>query len=328
MLPEYFLFLAKISTVVVAVLILLAGIIAIVAKSRHDTRDTLKINKINEKFNKITEKMRKEVLSKEALKEICKAEKKAQKALKKEPKSVKKRLFVLNFQGDIRASAVSHLREEVTAILTVATPEDEVVVCLESAGGMVHAYGLAASQLKRIREKQIPMTAIVNKVAASGGYMMACVANRIIAAPFALIGSIGVVAQIPNFHRLLKKKDIDFEQITAGQYKRTLTIFGENTKEGREKFQAEVDETHALFKAFVIENRPLLDVEVFTGEHWFGTDARKHNLIDDIMTSDDYLLAASEHADIFEIKYIAPKKTMMERFTQSAQKVMSQLSIV
>jgi serine protease SohB len=319
MLPEYFLFLSKIATIVVAVLVLLVGIVAIVAKGRHDTKDMLKINRIGDKFKKIIEKLREEVLSKEALKEIAKAEKKKRKSAKKEKSASKKRLFVLNFHGDIRASAVNHLREEVTAILTIATANDEVVVCLESPGGMVHAYGLAASQLKRIREKQIPMTAIVDKVAASGGYMMACVANRIIAAPFAVIGSIGVVAQIPNFNRLLKKKDIDIEQITAGQYKRTLTMLGENTKEGREKFQEEVNETHALFKAFVIENRPSLDIEaISTGEHWFGIDALKRNLIDDIMTSDDYLLAASEHADIFEIQYVAAKKSMLERFKQSA----------
>ncbi|MDF3055164.1 MAG: Periplasmic serine protease, family [Gammaproteobacteria bacterium] len=336
MLPEYFFFLAKIVTVVVAVLILLVGVVAIVTKGKNDAKDTLRINKINDRLDKITEKLRKEVLSKGVLKETYKAEKagkKARKSAKKEElstkdgeKIAKKRLFVLNFSGDVRASAVSSLREEITAILTIATPDDEVVVRLESPGGMVHAYGLAASQLKRIRDRGVPLTVIVDKVAASGGYMMACVANRIIAAPFAVIGSIGVVAQIPNFNRLLKKKEVDFEQITAGQYKRTLTMFGENTKKDREKFQSEINEIHELFKAFVVENRPSLNMdEVATGEHWFGTDALKRKLIDEMMTSDDYLLTASKDAEIFEIKYVIPKKSFIEKFSYGAQSAWDQL---
>ena len=109
------------------------------------------------------------------------------------------------------------------------------------------AYGLAASQMQRIRDKKLKLTVCVDKVAASGGYMMAVVADKIIAAPFAVLGSIGVLAQVPNFHRLLKKHDVDFEMLTAGKYKRTLTMFGENTDKGREKFQEDIEDTHVLF---------------------------------------------------------------------------------
>lgn len=328
MLPDYLLFLAKIATFIIAILLLFVGIIAIASKGKDKSKEKLDIKKINEKLEETTQTLREAVLTKDKLKEILKTEKKQQKAAdkaQKEGTESRKRIFVLNFQGDIRASAVKNLREEITAILTIATPEDEVVICLESPGGMVHAYGLAASQLKRIRAKNIPLTAIVDKVAASGGYMMACVANRILAAPFAVLGSIGVIAQLPNFHRLLKKNDVDFEQIMAGQYKRTLTIFGENTKEGRKKFQEEVDETQELFKAFVIENRPSLNIDhVATGEHWFGTRALELNLIDDIMTSDDYILAASQEADIFEITHTI-KKNLMEKFSTNAQKAFDTL---
>jgi serine protease SohB len=204
----------------------------------------------------------------------------------------KKRIYVINFNGDMRASATENLRQEITAILSIADKDkDEVVVNLESPGGMVHGYGLAASQLARIRQHNLPLTICVDKVAASGGYMMACLANTIIAAPFAIIGSIGVVAQLPNFHRLLDKWDIDYEVLTAGEYKRTLTVFGENTDAGRQKFIADLEDTHTLFKEFVSDYRPSLDIEkVATGEHWYGKQALGLGLVDKLMTSDEYLL--------------------------------------
>jgi serine protease SohB len=222
---------------------------------------------------------------------------------------------VLHFNGDIRASAVSALREEITAILTMAEKTDEILVCLDSGGGLVNAYGLAASQLQRIKDAKIKLIIAIDKVAASGGYMMACIADRIIAAPFAIIGSIGVLAQIPNFHRFLQKKSIDFEQLTAGQYKRTLTLFGENTEKAREKMQQEIDDTHELFKTFIHQHRPNIDIEkVSTGEHWYATTALNLNLVDALQTSDDYLLSASKQADIYEICFKL-KKSLGKRLS-------------
>jgi len=329
MLSQYLLFAAQTITLIIAILVVFGGIVAIATKGKHRPKDQLEIKKLNEAYEDMQETMRAEVLDKPALKKLLKAEKKAKKLREKISKNLeeaaRKRIFVVNFAGDIRASAVKALREEVTAILTIATAQDEVVLRLESPGGMVHAYGLAASQLQRIRKQQIPLVAIIDKVAASGGYMMAAVANKILAAPFAVVGSIGVIAQIPNFHRLLKKNNIEFEQITAGQYKRTLTLFGENTRQGRQKFQEEVDETHDLFKSFVRENRPQLNVEaVATGEHWYGTQAVASNLIDGIITSDDYLLSASKEADIYEVCYTT-RKSFMGKLTASAHKGYEQL---
>ena len=111
----------------------------------------------------------------------------------------------------------------------------------------------------------IGMNATFDKVAASGGYMMACIGDRILSAPFAVLGSIGVVAQIPNLHRLLKKHDVDYEVLTAGEYKRTLTVFGENTDKGRQKFQEDLELTHVLFKDFVSRYRPQLDIDQVLG---------------------------------------------------------------
>lgn len=326
MLYEYLLFSAKTLTLIAGILILVGGIIAILHKGKGEDKGHLEVKNLNEKFKELQKTLREEVLEKTDLKNLLKHEKKSkklnQKLSKNEPHP---RVFVLNFNGDIRATAVKTLREEITAILMVATSKDEVVVRLESPGGMVHAYGLAASELRRIRNNQIRLTVIVDKVAASGGYMMAAVADYILAAPFAVIGSIGVIAQLPNFNRLLRKNNIEFEQVMAGQYKRTLSLFGENTRQGRQKFQEEIDETHQLFKDFIVENRPSLDIEqVATGEHWYGSQALTLKLVDGITTSDDYLLNASKDADIYEVSYVM-KKSFIEKLTGNGQKIFTQL---
>nr|MCH9672981.1 protease SohB [Gammaproteobacteria bacterium] len=251
------------------------------------------------------------VLSKDDFKRLAKErkreKKRAEKSEKASPPTSARRVFVIDFEGDLRASGIDSLREEVTAVLTIAAKTDEVVIRLENAGGVVHGHGLAASQLARFREREIPLTVAVDKVAASGGYMMACVANQIICAPFAIIGSIGVLAQLPNFHRLLNKHGVDFEQVMAGEYKRTVTVFGENTEEGRSKLQSDLDDIHQQFKGFISQYRPDLDIDrVATGEHWHGQIAQELGLVDAIVTSDDYLLNASKDAELYEVSYAAP----------------------
>lgn len=224
-----------------------------------------------------------------------------------------RRIYVLDFKGDLRASAVESLREEITALLALPDAPDEVVVRLESPGGLVPGYGLAAAQLRRVRERDIDLTVCVDTMAASGGYMMACVANRILAAPFAILGSIGVIAPVPNFHRALEKRDIDYEEFKAGQYKRTVSLLGENTEEGREKFQSDIEDLHALFKEFVKDNRPAIDLDkVATGEYWYGSRALAMNLADELKTSDDYLLEASREAAIFHLHW-EPRRTLTQK---------------
>jgi len=330
-LTEYGLFLAKIVTFVVALGLVIALISSASAKGRSKTdKGQIEVTKLNDRLSHMTESLKRVACDKAELKRQAKQEKQRQKreaAERKkqkaksgkkeegavEPPSRKKRVFVLNFHGDIKASATENLREEISTLLSMAEAQDEVVVRLESGGGLVHSYGLASSQLARIRDRQIPLTVCVDKVAASGGYMMACVADRILAAPFAVLGSIGVVAQLPNFNRLLKKNQIDFEMFTAGEYKRTVTIFGENTKKGREKFMEDLEDTHQLFKEFVRQHRPQVDIDkVATGEIWFGRRAQKVNLVDELKTSDEYLLALSETADIFELRY-SHKKSLPEK---------------
>ena len=319
---DYGLFLAKTTTIVLAIIVVILALVASASKKQAHAKETIEIKKINQKYDDMSMALNANILNKEELKKLKKQEKEKHKQEKKGEGHKKKRIFVLNFSGDIRASAVSSLREEITAVLTVADEDDEVFIRLESSGGAVHAYGLAASQLMRIRDRNIPLTVAVDKVAASGGYMMACVANRIIAAPFSILGSIGVVAQIPNFHKLLKKHDIDFEQFTAGEFKRTVTVFGENTDEGRAKFRKEVEDIHLLFKDFIVQHRPQVDiVKVSTGEHWPGIRALENNLIDELKTSDDFLLENSKNTDLFEISY-SVKKSFLEKIGFQFQQLM------
>lgn len=321
---QYSAFLLKLGTLVFAILILAAGLFAIARKAKEQTRLKLCVNKLNSKYQEFADVLNAEILTKSAKKKIAK-EKKIN--LKKQKKQAKKHIFVLNFQGDIKGSAVCGLREEITAILQVATPQDEVVLRLESGGGMVSPYGLAASQLQRLKDKRIPLTISIDKIAASGGYLMACVADKILAAPFAIIGSIGVVAQLPNFHRFLKKRDIDFELVTAGEYKRTLTIFGENTEKAREKTKEDLEEIHRLFKEFIEANRKQVNIEqVATGAHWLAKDALELKLVDELITSDDYLMnqASSNHADIYELKFLM-KKSVADKLSEKLTHMASHL---
>ncbi|WP_455208393.1 protease SohB [Kaarinaea lacus] len=327
---DYGLFLTKTVTIVIAIVAVVLFSVVMAGRKQADGKDTLEIKKLNKKYEDMAMALNANILEKNELKKLQKQEKEKHKEDKKGAKDKKedqkkKRIYVLNFHGDIRASAVSSLREEITAVLTVATEKDEVFVRLESSGGVVHGYGLAASQLMRIRDKNIPLTVAVDKVAASGGYMMACVGSRILAAPFAIIGSIGVIAQLPNFHKVLKKHDIDFEQFTAGEFKRTVTMFGENTREAKSKFREEIEDIHALFKDFIVQHRPDIDiVKVSTGESWPGTRALENKLVDELKTSDDYLLENSKQADIYEISYVT-KKSLIERIGFQFQRLMDKV---
>ncbi|MGQ0701476.1 MAG: protease SohB [Panacagrimonas sp.] len=315
-LAEYGLFLAKSITLVAAILIVAGNVFSMVRSTRAQAGEKLRIANVGERLREMADTLNDELLDPHQIKKLAKtrkAELKAQRKARSRGTTLRPRLFVLAFDGDLQAHAVASLREEISAILQVARSEDEVLLRLESGGGLVHAYGLAASQLTRIRTRGLRLTVAVDKIAASGGYLMACVADRILAAPFAVVGSIGVVAQIPNFNRLLKKNDIDLELHTAGEFKRTLTLFGENTDAARAKFRHELDETHELFKAFVAEHRPALDLAVVaTGEHWFGTRAAQLKLIDEVRSSDDYLLKRVQDADVFEVSYHT-RKPLAER---------------
>ncbi|TWC33628.1 inner membrane peptidase [Pseudomonas sp. SJZ079] len=322
---EYASFLAKTVTLVVAILVVLVAVVAVRGKGRRGSGQ-LQVHKLNDFYKQLRHQLEHSVLDKEQLKARHKEESKAEKLAKKIG-SHKPRVFVLDFDGDIKASATDNLRHEITAVLSLAKPQDEVVLRLESGGGMVHSYGLASSQLARIRQANVPLTVCIDKVAASGGYMMACIGQKIISAPFAILGSIGVVAQLPNLHRLLKKHDIDFEVLTAGEYKRTLTIFGENTEKGREKFQEDLETTHALFKNFVARYRPQLNIdEIATGEVWLGLSALEKELVDELKTSDEYLAERSREAELFHLHY-AEKKTLQERVGLAASVALDRFAL-
>jgi len=348
LLAEYGLFFAKVATFLIAI-VLLISVVANAGSRGGEGEGRLEVKKLNDRYKQMEEIMQHAVLDEHVIKLRDKAEKQEQKkkdkAAKKEAKklakveakktdtesnsasisdeavteAIKGNVYVLDFDGDMKASEVENFREEITTVLTLATPEDEIVVRLESPGGMVHSYGLASSQLARIRSANVPLTICVDKVAASGGYMMACIADKILAAPFAVIGSIGVVASLPNFNKVLKKLDVDYDVLTAGEYKRTLTMLGENTEEGRKKFIDDLEETHELFKSFVGEFRPKLDIPlVATGETWYGKVALEKLLVDGISTSDEYISQRVKETSVFEVKYVQ-KKSWQEKLGVSAQ---------
>lgn len=317
-LMEYGMFLAKVATIVFAIA-LVVGIVVNASHKPKAKKGQLEFTDLSKHYQQQTADLQQRLLDKKAFKYWQKAQ---QKSLKiqadKQPC-----LFVLQFNGSMDARETESLREEVSALLAIAKPEDEVLLCLESGGGVVHGYGLAASQLDRIRQRGIALTVAVDKVAASGGYMMACIGNKIIAAPFAILGSIGVIAQLPNFHKLLQKNHVDFEQFTAGEFKRTVTLFGENTEKGRQKFQQELEDTHVLFKTFVQQHRPQLDVaRVATGEHWFGYQALELQLVDVIQTSDDYLMNKMSSHRLFKVSYQL-RKGLAEKVGMGSANVLS-----
>ncbi len=326
-LDNWGLFFAKSFSLLALVLIFLVLFLAIAGKAKMKAQSgALEVKSLTEQLKEQQLSLWQETLSKKALKSKLKAFKKTQKQQEKK-KTSEPRLFIINFKGDMQAGEASHLSKEVTAILQMVEHKDEVLVKLESPGGVVQNYGYAASQLQRIRNHKIKLTVAVDKVAASGGYLMACVADQIIAAPFAIVGSIGVLAQMPNFHRWLDKKGIDFEQLYAGEYKRTITMFGKNTAEGRKKFEEQLEDIHAIFKAFIKEHRPQVDLDkVATGEYWLASDALKLKLVDHLETSDDYVLAAFKQGrELFEINFIQ-KKSLKAKLGNSMNRVMEKLS--
>lgn len=312
------LFTAKSFIILAVILAILIAFFVLIAKSKQKLTGRLTIKNLNRHYAENNQMLMQEILPKKAFKKFSKEMKEAEKKREEQAEETKN-IYVLTFNGDIKASGVGALSEEITAVLNAAKPKDEVVVRLESPGGVVHGYGLGAAQLMRIRNRNIPLTIAIDKVAASGGYLMACTANKILAAPFAIIGSIGVVIQMPNFNKFLKEHNIAVEMQTAGEYKRTVTMFGENTDAGREKLQEEIDNIHAQFKDLIKQHRPQINLaETATGEYWLAQQALPLQLVDEIKTSDEYLLSHAHNANIFEISF-HESKPLLARLTSSAK---------
>jgi serine protease SohB len=315
---DYGLFLAKTLTVFLMIGALLIALVR-ARRGLHMDAQRLDVVDLNGKYRDMARVLKRASLPKKAFLKALKRDRRRRKRRDKGAEGERRRIFVIDFHGDIKATEVASLREILTSILMETEEGDEVLVRLENAGGMVSEHGLAASQLARVRQRKVTLTVAVDKVAASGGYLMACVGERIIAAPFAILGSIGVVAQLPNFHRLLERGGVDFELHTAGEYKRTLTLFGENSDAGREKIREQLEDTHTLFKDFIHEYRPDVDLgQVATGEYWHGIRALDLGLVDAVKTSDDYLMDASSEADIYLVSYAVHKRPM-ERLLSAMQ---------
>ena len=316
---QYGVFLLKVVTIVIAILLPVLMIINSSKGKSSGDKGHLQIKNLSDQFESMGNALQGALMDGKTFKKFRKDLDKKKKKEDKTPAKDQQSIFVLNFNGDIQASEVDKLKHEINAILLSETKCKEVVLKVESGGGSAYAYGLCAAELKRLIDNKIKLTVCIDKVAASGGYLMSCVATKIVAAPWALVGSIGVIAQMPNINRLLKKNLVDFEMHTAGEFKRTLTVFGENTEEGRDKFKSELEDLHVIFKDFVKDNRPEIDTSVVaTGEVWQGEKALEVGLIDEICTSDDYLVTLSKKFKLFEIEYVE-KKNLSERFAFAAE---------
>src|SRR5271165_7408993 len=298
--------------IIVAAIGGLAILVARLTRSREPDDQEIKVRSLNERYDDMRDALNAELLDKKARKALVKERKRQAKA--RRGGDSPKRIYVLNFKGDMRATAVKRLGLEIDAVLTVVRPgTDEVALRLESPGGTVTGYGLAAAEILRLRDHKVKVTALVDQVAASGGYMMACAADRIVAAPFAVVGSIGVVAPVPNLHRLLQKNEIDFEEMTAGEFKRSVSVLGEITPAGREHFRGKLEDTHGAFKHFVQQCRPNVDIEqVANGDHWLASEALALGLVDELSTGDEYLFRARDGARLYEVS-TAARKTLVQQ---------------
>jgi serine protease SohB len=294
----------------------LVGVIALVARaSRRDGGQDhdIEVRSLNARYDQMRDEFDAEILDKKERRALAKTRKREAK-LARDAEAARKRVYVLGFKGDPMASDVKRLGHEIDAVLTVARPGvDEVVLRLQSPGGTVTGYGLAAAEIARFCARGIKVTASVDQVAASGGYMMACAADRIVAAPFALVGSIGVVAQVPNLHRLLKKNDIDYEELTAGEFKRSVSMLGEITPAGREHVRGKIEDTHAAFKTFVAERRPGADIAtIANGDVWLASEGVRLGLVDELSTGDDLLFRLKDEARLFEVA-TAGRKSLLQQ---------------
>ncbi len=299
---------------IVAMLAALAALIARLTRRGAGRPREIEVRSLNERYEQMRDEFDTKIFDRKERRLLAKARKREARARAATPKG--KRVYVLGFKGDPMASTVKQLALEIDAVLTVARPEtDEVVLRLQSPGGTVTGYGLAAAELSRLRDRRIKVTASVDQVAASGGYMMACAADKIVAAPFALVGSIGVVAQVPNLHRLLKKNDIDYEELTAGEFKRSVSMLGEITPAGREHFRGKIEDTHTAFKSFVAERRPTADLaKVANGDVWLASEAVNLGLVDAVSTGDDLLFHLKDEARLFEVATVTRKTLLQQLF--------------
>lgn len=224
---------------------------------------------------------------------------------------VRKTAVLLSFNGDINATEVIEFGRAVSMIVQMKDLVSEVYIIINSGGGVVNGYGLLASEIERLHYSEIETYALIDQVAASGGYMAACVANHVVAAPFAYIGSIGVVSEMPNFNQILSDNGINIEQHTAGKSKRTVTPLGKITDEDRNEFKKKLERIHRSFINHVSHYRNINDADenknsiIFSGDYWIAEETveLELGLVDEISTSQEFLLDKMKEYNIIEITF-------------------------
>lgn len=298
-------FLIKAGILAAASVFVLGSLIGMIRRARMDPgQDHLRVTYLNEELADHSLSILNAMMPPKAFKKLARRQ---QQELGVKSRT-RPKTFILDFFGDLAASSVDALRQQINALLLVLEEKDEVLVRLESSGGKAHAYGFAAAQLGRLKGENRRLVVSIDRVAASGGYMMACVADHIIAAPFALVGSIGVLAMVPNFHRLLQQFNVDYDEFAVGENKKNISLLGANTEEGKQKFIQDMEEFHRDFKGFVAEHRPAVKIdEAADGDVWYGEKARTLGLVDELKTSDDFLLERIKERDLFRVEFVESK---------------------
>lgn len=210
---------------------------------------------------------------------------------------------VLRFEGDTMATGRQDFARMVDEVLHNKERIQRVIVVVNSPGGGVSVYGQMFAGMERMRNAGVDVTACVDTYAASGGYLMSVPAQRIIAAPFAMVGSIGVVSEFMNFNKLLRRLGVEPMTITAGELKRTVTPLSEVTEENKAAYKAQLEAIHRQFIAVVKKYREVDADRVCTGNHWTAAESveLKLNLVDGLATSQEYLFEANQTEDLVTI---------------------------
>ncbi len=218
------------------------------------------------------------------------------------------RLAVLRFQGlrDLNASGDQRLSEAIDEVLVNRDHFEEAVVIIDSPGGTTHGYGHAYALLERLSASGLKVTACIDRIGASGGYLMALPADRILAGPFAIVGSVGVVAGIPNVKRLLEEKGVSYRLFVAGDKKRVVHFADDDGPEVREYMDEKLAGIHTQFLQAVEKHRGdrvKLD-EVRSGDHWSAEESVEKGLglVDELQTSAEYLLERNREVALVMIE--------------------------
>jgi len=191
-----------------------------------------------------------------------------------------------------------------------------IVLRIESPGGVVAPCQEILVEIEKVKQTK-PVVVSMGNMAASGGYYISAKADKIVALPGTLTGSIGVISQIPNVKGLYDKLGIEMQTFKGGKYKDMYSGLRELTPEEKEIMQQMVDNYYEQFVETVAEGRGLSKEQVrslATGQLYTGTEAKELGLVDELGGLDTAIDLAAELAGVTtpRIEYYTPPKSLLE----------------